>query len=172
MDQFLSALRERGVPEENLARMAEDKIDQDIVKFLGEDKLSAFIPRYGDRVFARNWKELSSSERIEDTEQRKHTLINRLREKMKLPSTATATSSFKSKPTLLGNKNAEKKTRKIELGWLNYQDSMYKQVRRPTGGGTREIVVSKDDTVSTIIEKGKTLFFPQWYIDERKIRGL
>ncbi|XP_055026977.2 uncharacterized protein [Misgurnus anguillicaudatus] len=162
MDQFLSALGERGVPEENLARMAEDKIDQDIVKFLGEDKLSAFIPRYGDRVFARNWKELSSSERIEDTEQRKHTLINRLREKMKLPSTAsaTATSSFKSKPTLLGNKNAEKKTRKIELGWLNYQDSMYKQVRRPTGGGTREIVVSKDDTVSTIIEKGKTLFFP------------
>lgn len=81
---------------------------------------------------------------------------------MKLPSTAsaTATSSFNSKPTLRGNKNAEKKTRKIKLGWLNYQDSMYKQVRRPTGGGTREIVVSKDDTVSKILDKGKTLFSP------------
>ena len=29
---------------------------------------------------------------------------------------------------------------------------MYKQVRRPTGGGTREMVVSKDDTVSTVLE--------------------
>lgn len=37
---------------------------------------------------------------------------------------------------------------------------MYKQVRRPTGGGTREIVVSKYDTVFIIFEKGKTLFFP------------
>lgn len=80
---------------------------------------------------------------------------------MKLPSTgsATTTSSCNSKPTLRGNKNAEKKTRKIEFGWLNYQDSMYKQVRRPNGGGTREIVVSKDDTVSSILEKGKTFFF-------------
>ncbi|KAJ8333768.1 hypothetical protein SKAU_G00410870 [Synaphobranchus kaupii] len=161
MDQFLSALRERGVPEENLTQMAEDKIDQDIVKFLGEEKLSIYIPRYGDRVFAKNWRELSSSE-MEDTEQRKKKLINSLREKMKLPSTAsaTATSSSHSKPGLRGNKNAEKKTRKIELGWMNYQDSMYKQVRRPTGGGTREIVVRKDDTVSSILEKGKTLFFP------------
>ena len=52
---------------------------------------------------------------------------------MRLPSTAsaTATSRFNSKPTLRGNKNAEQKTREIELEWLNYQDSMYKQVRRP-----------------------------------------
>ena len=81
---------------------------------------------------------------------------------MRLPSTssATASSSFNSKPALLGNKNAEKKTRKIELGWLNCQDSMYKQVRRPTGGGTREIVVSKDNTVSSIMEKGENTFLP------------
>lgn len=29
-----------------------------------------------------------------------------------------------------------------------------------TGGGTRELVVSKEETVSSILEKGKTLFFP------------
>lgn len=59
MDQFLAAFRERGVPEESLRRMAKDKIDQDFVKLLEEDKLSMYIPRYGDRVFAKNWKELS-----------------------------------------------------------------------------------------------------------------
>ncbi|CAK6968282.1 uncharacterized protein si:ch73-30l9.1 [Scomber scombrus] len=40
---------------------------------------------------------------------------------MKLPSTANR--SINSKERLHGNKNAEKKTRKIELGWMNYKDS-------------------------------------------------
>lgn len=120
-----------------------------------------YIPRYGDRVFAKNWKELSSSE-SEDTEQRKRKLISNLREKMKLPSAAsvTATTSSQSRFALCGNRNASKKTRKVEFGWLNYQDTVYKQVRRATGGGTREIIVNKDERVSTILERGKTLFFP------------
>lgn len=130
------------------------------MKFLEEDKLSMYIPRYGDRVFAKNWKELSSSE-SEHTEQRKRKLINSLREKMKLPAASvTATTSGQSRLAHCGNKNAVRKTRKIELGWLNYQDTAYKQVRRATGGGTREIIVNKDERVSTILERGKILFFP------------
>ncbi|XP_035987320.1 uncharacterized protein si:ch73-30l9.1 isoform X2 [Fundulus heteroclitus] len=80
---------------------------------------------------------------------------------MKLPSTPSlaGTSNSQSRPGL-GNKNAERQTRKIELGWLNYQDCVYKQVRRPTGGGTREMIVKKNDLVSSLLEKGKTLFFP------------
>ena len=142
------------------------QIDKDIVKFLGEEELSVYIPRYGDRVFAKYWKDLSSSE-MGDREERKKKLINNLREKMKLPSTANR--SINSKERLHGNKNAEKKTRKIELGWMNYQDSMYKQVRKPTGGGTRELVISKEDTVSSILEKGKTLFFPNGESTKGKI---
>ncbi|XP_030593917.1 uncharacterized protein LOC115786048 isoform X2 [Archocentrus centrarchus] len=160
MDQFLSTLRERGVPEKNLTKMAEDKVDQDVVRLLDEEELSVYIPQYGDRVFAKNWRNSSSAE-AEDTEQRKRKLINRLREKMKLSSTASSagTRNSQSRPRL-GNKNAERQTRKIELGWLNYQDSVYKQVRRPTGGGTREMIVRKDDLVSSLLEKGKKLFFP------------
>ncbi|XP_065110919.1 carbohydrate sulfotransferase 10 isoform X1 [Paramisgurnus dabryanus] len=60
-----------------------------------------------------------------------------------------------------GNKNAETKTRKIELGWMHYQNCSYKQVRRPNGGGTREIVVKKEDTVSYVLDIGKKLFFPE-----------
>lgn len=59
---------------------------------------------------------------MEDTEQRKNKLINRLRQKMKLPSNASATATCNSHSRLgVGNKNAEKKTRKIELGWMNCQ---------------------------------------------------
>ncbi len=42
---------------------------------------------------------------------------------------------------------------------MNYQDSSYKQVRRPKGGGTREIVVKKEDTVSNVLNIGRKLFF-------------
>lgn len=53
---------------------------------------------------------------MEDTEQRKNKLINRLREKMKLPSNASAIATCNSHSRLgVGNKNAEKKTRKIGL---------------------------------------------------------
>ncbi|KAK9981748.1 hypothetical protein ABG768_001272, partial [Culter alburnus] len=43
---------------------------------------------------------------------------------------------------------------------MNYQDDSYKQVRRPKGGGTREIVVKKEDTVSKVLDIGRKLFFP------------
>lgn len=46
----------------------------------------------------------------------------------------------------LGNKNAAQNTRKLELGWMNYQDGYFRQVRRPTGGGTRKFIARKDDT--------------------------
>lgn len=99
---------------------------------------------------------------MEDTEQRKTALINCLKDQMKLPSNSsvTATTSIQSRLALHENKNAEKKTRKVELGWMNYQDSMYKQVRMAAGGGTREIIVKKHEMVSSILERGKTLFSP------------
>lgn len=43
---------------------------------------------------------------------------------------------------------------------MNYQDSMFKQVRRATGSGTRELIVKKHETVSSILERVKTCFFP------------
>lgn len=45
---------------------------------------------------------------------------------------------------------------------MNYQDDSYKQVRRPKGGGTREIVVKKEDTVSKVLDIGRKLFI---YVD-------
>lgn len=60
----------------------------------------------------------------------------------------------------MGNKNATRKTRKIELGWMNYQDGYFRQVRRPTGGGTSKIIARKGETVNKILEDGKKIFFP------------
>lgn len=42
---------------------------------------------------------------------------------------------------------------------MNYHNGVMKQVRRPTGGGTRELIVRKGDTIKKILEDGK-MFFP------------
>lgn len=115
---------------------------------MDEETLSKYIPHFGDRVFAKNWTGSASAEAGSNADKKKK-LIERIRAKMKLPSSGQATASS-SNPTCsglgLGNKNAVRKTRKLELGWMNYQDGYFRQVRRPTGGGTREIIARKDDT--------------------------
>ncbi|XP_041924294.1 uncharacterized protein LOC121688641 [Alosa sapidissima] len=155
--EFYEALRERGVAEENITRMIEDKVDHDVMAVIDDDTLSRYIPHLGDRVFARNW---TNGECHED---RRRILIDRLRSKMKLPCSGpapTATQTHSRKSFGVGNKNAEKNTRKIEVGWMNYHNGVLKQVRRPTGGGTREVIVRKDETMKNILEDGKRMFFP------------
>ncbi len=59
------------------------QIDPAVARLLNEEELSKYIPRYGDRVFAKNWMPINAEEH--GNEDRKQKLINRLREKMKLP---------------------------------------------------------------------------------------
>lgn len=132
------------------------QVDQDIMVAIDEDTLSKYIPHLGDRVFARNW---TSGERHEE---RKRILVDRLRSKMRLSSTSGPAPTATQKRNYLGvgNKNAERSTRKIEIGWMNYHNGVFKQVRRQTGGGTREVIVGKGETMKKILEDGKKMFFP------------
>ncbi|XP_056451680.1 uncharacterized protein LOC130386682 [Gadus chalcogrammus] len=139
------------------------KVDQDVVSMMDEETLSKYIPHFGDRVFAKNWTGSASAEAGSNAD-KKNKLIERLRGKIKLPSSGQATASSSNHTCSgpgLGNKNAARKTRKIELGWMNYQDGYFRQVRRPTGGGTREIIARKDDTLNKILGDGKKIFFPK-----------
>lgn len=44
------------------------------------------------------------------------------------------------------------------MGWMNPQNHTFKQVRRPTAGGIREMTVHKNDVVCALLEKKKKLF--------------
>ncbi len=59
--------------------------------------------------------------------------------------------------SMIGNKNAYKDTRRIELGWIHNG----KQVRTKCGGGTRKLSVPKNAGYDDLIKLGKELFFPQ-----------
>ena len=54
------------------------------------------------------------------------------------------------------------KTRKVHLGWMNYNDEQnsYIQVRAKKGGGTRVVDVAVSANMDAIIQIGKELFFP------------
>ena len=60
-------------------------------------------------------------------------------------------------------KAAEKKARKkIQLGWLHYDEKQERfiAVRQTKGGGTWDVNFTLDTTADEIIETGKTLFYP------------
>ncbi|XP_041724138.1 uncharacterized protein LOC121554579 isoform X4 [Coregonus clupeaformis] len=66
------------------------------------------------------------------------------------------------KTGLLGNTNAKKKQRIIELGWMDFNEKgqEYKQVRTVNGGGTRHLYVDKKKTVEEIKIMAEEMFFP------------
>lgn len=58
---------------------------------------------------------------------------------------------------MIGNKNACKDTRRLELGWIHNG----KQVRTKCGGGTRKLNVPKTAVYDDLIKLGKELFSPR-----------
>lgn len=84
--------------------------------------LSKYILHYGDCVFAIKWTGSFSTE-AQINQDKKKKCIECIQAEMKHPSSGQAktSSSYHIRPGLgLGNKNAARKTRKIELGWMNF----------------------------------------------------
>ena len=60
----------------------------------------------------------------------------------------------------IGNFNAMRQTRQIEIGWLCDTKGVLKQVRQKQGGGTRKISVPRTRQKMDTQSLGKDLFFP------------
>lgn len=125
-----------------------------------EEELKQYIPTYGDRVAALAFARKCSN----DTESlnRKETVLERLKRKLENRKEKKCQSEFSSKSRLLGNTNAKKEMRRIELGWMDYDAKLgdFRQVRCQNGGGTRSLNIPKSATQEDVIEVGKSLFFP------------
>lgn len=48
-------LRQRGVAEESLTRMLEDRIDATVISQMDDTRLAVYLPAYGDRLAARRF---------------------------------------------------------------------------------------------------------------------
>lgn len=125
------------------------------------DQLTKYIPRYGDCLAAIAFakQSLVLDDEPNSSFKRKSSLRDRLADKLygkRKPDEHTRRSVPQE-----GNKNAKKLSKKIEIGWLHqYGSSGFHQVRSPSGGGTREITMNFDATMSQMLESVKILFFP------------
>lgn len=125
-----------------------------------DEELKRFLPSYGDRLAV-----LGFCRRKENGHDntRKSKLFERLKTKLakRKPCDEGGSGKRQEEDSTL-KRNALKATRKIELGWMNYDDeyNTFKQVRTKQGGGTRKINISKNAQKSEVIQEAVGLFFP------------
>ncbi|XP_054604749.2 uncharacterized protein [Nothobranchius furzeri] len=128
-----------------------------------DEQLKSYLPSYGDRLallgYCRrkengypNWRKTKLFERLKSK-------LHKRRRTADEDGSSTEQEEQSATPV---KKNALKSKRKIELGWMIYDEEIeaFKQVRAKRGGGTRRVDVSKDAKKNDIIQMAVDLFFP------------
>ena len=130
----------------------------DAVLSMDDGALSSYILNYGDRLavktFCRQGKDLA---RLKKT-----SLLQKIQNKVNRKSDSkTGVKIMVPKCRGIGNKNAEKKNRKIELGWvnLNTKTQALQGVRSSNGGGTRHITIPKSCTMADLLIVAQNIYF-------------
>lgn len=128
---------------------------------MSDDTLAGYIPTYGDRIAARRF--CLENHGTSAKESRKQSLLEKLKKKMGIDGNDDKKSDHeetsvpkRKRGNAKNNKWAEKKTRKVELGWIHEGT----QVRKRRGGGTRTLAVPKEAKKVDILQHAKDLFFP------------
>ncbi|KAL3861531.1 hypothetical protein ACJMK2_007560 [Sinanodonta woodiana] len=136
-----------------------------------DEDLKEYIPKYGDRIavlaFARRIVSSESMRGGSSSEDRKRNLLMRLKDRLssKKRNIAVGEDSNQSRGrylSLIGNINAKKVQRRLEVGWLDFDPvtESYKQVKTASGGGTRQLKLDLHITMAELLETAKILFFP------------
>ncbi|KAL4008656.1 hypothetical protein ACER0C_002508 [Sarotherodon galilaeus] len=125
-------LRGRGVPEDAILLMEEQKIDCDVIALMDDATLANYIPSYGDRIalfnFCKSKQPLSK---------RKLGLLQKLREKMKTRKESPKENTSHTDAGI-GQTKKQKATRNVEIGWIHSDGKVAKQVRAKQGGSDIE----------------------------------
>ncbi|XP_030609353.1 uncharacterized protein LOC115797005 [Archocentrus centrarchus] len=156
MEDLTDFLRRREVSEEIIQTLENEKIDASVINLMSDEELKTYLPSYGDRLAVFGFCRRQGNSR-------KSTLFERLKTKLSKRKTSedgSSTAQEHSEPT--HKRNALKTKRKIEIGWMHYDEDadVFKQVRARRGGGTRKMVICKDAKKSDILQVAKDLFFP------------
>lgn len=134
-----------------------------------DSDLAKYIPKSGDRIamvaFCRQSHTASGS--TASSSRRAH-ILTRLRQRL---STATPVASPIRIPTWFGNRNAARKQRRVNLGWMDFDfnKKRYKQVKAINGGGTRHVSFDKNMTAGEILSIAQDTFFPDGESKNKKL---
>ncbi|CAC5363096.1 unnamed protein product [Mytilus coruscus] len=136
--------------------LSDSEIDRDILQAIPDDSLKDYIPLAGDRFVLREFCKKGAKTK-------KTTLIKKLRKRLNIQKVDSDSDDEPVKKShLIGNSNAWKQTKKVSIGWLNYDvsASQFRQVKEKHGGSTRKFDFHKDEGKDEVLVKGKAVFFP------------
>lgn len=173
---IIDFLKSRGLSKDSLYKIKDEKIDFATFIVLSDEQLKTIIPvTLGDLHAAKRF----CSDALKKNKQKARctSLIKKWKRKtkaaMKLKTdksdSTTGSDNDDGQPDrrrikLVGNQNASKIERKIELGWFDYdfKSMEYHQVKTLIkGGGTRGVSALKTWKPKDILEHGKKIFFPK-----------
>ncbi|XP_060602873.1 uncharacterized protein LOC132755949, partial [Ruditapes philippinarum] len=125
------------------------QIDLEAILVIKDEDLKSYLPAYGDRValmaFARVLK------KQEDNAKSGSGTVSGL----------GASRNLRMRGALPGNRYAQRKKKRIDIGWLNCTPyGCYRQVRSPSGGGTRTLYLDKDCSMADVKTIAVNQFFP------------
>ncbi|KAL7379896.1 hypothetical protein ABVT39_007981 [Epinephelus coioides] len=113
MSDLSEFLRVRGVPEEAISFMEEQKIDHDVIILMDDATLANYIPSYGDRIavfnFCRSKKSLPKQ---------KQGLLKKLCEKMRVRKESSKEKTLH-EDTRTTDKKKPKTTQNVEIAWIH-----------------------------------------------------
>ena len=144
------------------------QVDAAVIMAMSDNELEFYLPAYGDRIAIKTFLRTHGHVGVgvaEDAFSRP--VLNRLRQKIaerkRKSGKAHQLGESASRPDkLLGNSNAARDKRRIEVGWHDFDTGYqtYKQVRSQYGGGIRHLSLSKGMAVEDIMQVSLKLFFP------------
>lgn len=135
-----------------------------------DEERTKYIPLFGDRVavlsFCRQ-KEASFQKEGFMNKFQQTCEDRRRKRKARLPETQQTSVGNHAVMERYNNTNGVKNKRRVEVGWLHFQDSDFHQLRPRNGGGTRHLTLDKNTTVSDIMNITKDLFFSWRVVTKR-----
>ncbi|XP_039890650.1 uncharacterized protein LOC120735377 [Simochromis diagramma] len=150
-------LTERKAEEDVIKKLEDENIDETVIPLMTDNDLAKYIPKVGDRVSTVAFCRQATLSRTSPS--RKESILSRLRQRL------TGAEGMPPKKKLsqwAENTNAKRTVRRIEVGWMDFDEEKggFKQVKSVSGGGTRHLSVDKNETVSNIKLMAENLFFP------------
>jgi len=157
-------------------------VDTTVIPFMTDEQLQRYVPKYGDMLAVRHF--VNSRSKGEKSDERncssKDSVIQRLRKKLRMDKGSSSCDDnevnkrnqegsslipgsphpYGRVPRLKGNSNAVKETRSIQLGWIETNCGIRKQVKPKYGGGVRKVTVDKKFKVNDLLKLAQHMFFP------------
>jgi hypothetical protein len=157
------------------------QIDSTVISLMSDEQLSSYVTAFGDRVTVRKFVDQTLKGACGSRgggggalsplmERLRGKIAERTKKRKQCFAFSAANEDDSRGQKLVGNDNAKKAVRRIELGWMHYEGSAFKQIRSQNGGGVRHLKdICKTTTPEEVLATGVNLFFPNGVSKKGKV---